>query len=109
MKGELTLAKQIILYNLAPHVTDKQYKDFVVKEKGPLLDGLKSAKKFELVKIDMSVKGRIPYKYVGILHIKDPETFAKEDVPSKKFQDFQAKWQTMVDPNFEILMGEEIY
>ena len=103
------MAKQIILYNLANHVTDEQYKDYVVNEKGPLLDSLSSAKKFELVKITESMKGEIPYKYVGILHVKDLAEFKQKDAPSKKFQDFAAKWSTMVSPDFQTLLGEEIY
>lgn len=103
------MAKQIILYNLAPHVTDEQYKEYVVNEKGPLLDNLSAVKKFELVKITGSMKGEIPYHYVGILHINDLDEFNKTDAPSKVFQDFVAKWGTMVDPNFETLIGEEIY
>ena len=103
------MAKQIILYNLADHVTDEQYKDYVVNEKGPLLDSLPGVKKFEMVKITGSMKGEIPYKYVGILHIKDLDEFNKKAVPSKKFQDFVAKWSTMVKPDFHSLMGEEIY
>jgi hypothetical protein len=101
--------KQIILYNLAPHVTDAQYKEYVENEKGPLLDSLPGVKKFELVKITGSMKGEIPYKYVGIMHIADPEKFNKEAAPSKKFQDFAAKWSTMVNPDFHTLMGEEVY
>ena len=101
--------KQIILYNLAPHVTDAQYKKYVENEKGPLLDSLPGVKKFEMVKITGSMKGEIPYKYVGIMHIADPEKFNKEAAPSKKFQDFAAKWSTMVNPDFHTLMGEEIY
>ena len=54
------MAKQIILYNLAEHVTDEQYKEYVVNEKGPLLDNLPGAKKFEMVKITGSMKGEIP-------------------------------------------------
>jgi hypothetical protein len=103
------MAKHIILYNLAAHVTDEQYKDYVVNEKGPLLDSLSSVKKFELVKITGSMKGEIPYKYVGILHIKDLDEFNQKDAPSKKFQDFAAKWSTMVSPDFHTLIGEEIY
>ena len=103
------MAKQIILYNLADHVTDEQYKDYVVHEKGPLLDSLPGVKKFEMVKITGSMKGEIPYKYVGILHIEDLNEFHEKAVPSKKFQDFGAKWSTMVQPNFHTLMGEEIY
>ncbi len=103
------MPKEIILYNLADHVTDEQYKEYVVNEKGPLLDSLPSARKFELVKITGSMKGEIPYKYIGILHIKDLEKFKKEDAPSKKFQDFIAKWSTMVKPDFQTFIGEEIY
>ena len=54
------MAKQIILYNLAEHVTDEQYKEYVVNEKGPLLDNLPGAKKFEMVKKTGSMKGEIP-------------------------------------------------
>jgi len=102
-------AKEIILYNLADHVTDEQYKDYVVNEKGPLLDSLPSVEKFELVRITGSMKGDIPYRYVGILHINDLEKFQKEDAPSKKFQDFGAKWSTMVKPDFHTLIGEVVY
>jgi hypothetical protein len=102
------MAKQIILYNLAPHVTDEEYKEYVVNEKGPLLDSLSAVKKFELVKITGAMAGEIPYKYVGIMHITDMDEFAKKDAPSQKFQDFIAKWQTMVS-EAQTLIGEEIY
>lgn len=101
--------KQVILYNLADHVTDAQYQKYVVEEKGPLLDSLPGVKKFELVKITGSMKGEIPYKYVGIMHIADMDKFMKEAAPSKKFQDFAAKWSAMVKPEYHTLMGEEIY
>ncbi len=103
------MAKQIILYNLADHVTDAQYKKYVDMEKGPLLDSLPGVKKFELVKITGSPKGEIPYRYAGILHITDMDKFRKEAAPSKKFRDFEAKWSTMVKPDFQMLLGEEIY
>ena len=103
------MAKQIILYNLADHVTDEMYKDYVVNEKGPLLDGLPGVKKFEMVKITSSMKGEIPFRYVGILHIEDLDEFNQKAAPSKEFQDFAAKWSTMVQQDFHSLMGEEIY
>ena len=103
------MAKEIILYNLADHVTDEQYKDYVVNEKGPLLDGLPGVKKFEMVKITGSMKGEIPFRYVGILHIENLDEFKEKAQPSKEFQDFVAKWSTMVQPDFHSLMGEEIY
>jgi hypothetical protein len=100
--------KEIILYNLADHVTDEQYKEYVQNEKGPLLDGLPGTKKFEMVKITSSRSGGMPYKYVGILHIDDMKEFMEKAMPSQEFQDFGKKWITMVkDPI--TLFGEEIY
>jgi hypothetical protein len=64
------MAKEIILYNLAKNITDEEYKKFVTKEKGPLLESLSSVKKFELVKITGAATGEVPFKYVGILHLK---------------------------------------
>ena len=102
------MAKEIILYNLAEHVTDDEYKEYVTKEKGPLLESLSSAKRFELVKITRSATGEIPYKYVGILHLNSLDEFYQKDAPSQKFQDFLKKWQSMV-ADYHILAGEEIY
>jgi hypothetical protein len=98
------MAKQFILYNLADHVTDEQYKEYVTNEKGPLLDSLSSVKKFELVK----TSGEGPYRYVGIMHITSLEEFGQKDAPSQAFQDFMKKWQSMVK-DVTMLAGEEIY
>ena len=102
------MAKEIILYNLAKNITDEEYLEFVTKEKGPLLESLSSVKKFELVKITGAATGEIPFKYVGILHLKSLEEFYQKDAPSQKFQDFLKKWQPMTS-GFHILFGEEIY
>ena len=102
------MAKQIILYNLAPNVTDDEYRDYVTADKGPLLDGLESVKKFESVKITGSMTGEIPYKYVGIMHVTSLDDFNQKDAPSQKFQDMLAKWMPMVS-DFHILFGEEVY
>jgi hypothetical protein len=102
------MAKEIILYNLADHVTDAQYLEFVTKEKGPLLDSLASVKKFELVKITGVATGDIPYKYIGIMHLTSLDEFYQKGAPSQKFQDFLTKWRPMTS-NAHILAGEEIY
>jgi hypothetical protein len=102
------MAKEIILYNLAKNVTDEEYKKFVTQEKGPLLESLSAVKKFELVKITGAATGEIPFKYIGILHLRSLDEFYQKDAPSKKFQDFLKKWQPMTS-GFHILSGEEIY
>lgn len=102
------MAKQIILYNLADHVTDEEYGEYVTNEKGPLLDSLSSVKKFELVKAAGPASGGSPYQYVGIMHMTSLEEFAQKDAPSQAFQEFMGKWQSMVK-NVTMLAGEEIY
>ena len=103
------MAKQIILYNLADHITDAEYQRYVNEEKGPLLESLPGVEKFELIKITGSMQGEIPYRYVGIMHIADMDKFTREAMPSSKFQDFVAKWSAMVKPDVHTLAGEEIY
>ena len=38
------MANEIILYNLAPGVTDEQFKEYVDTEKGPYIDSLNKLK-----------------------------------------------------------------
>lgn len=102
------MAKEIILYNLAPHVTDEEFQDYVDKEKGPLIDGLPSVEKYELLRIDESATGGIPYKYVGIVHLKSREDFQTKDMASKPYQAFRAKFGPMVS-EMHVLFGEEIH
>ena len=102
------MAKMVIMYNLAPDVTEEQYEAYVKSDKGPLLDGLGSVKKFELVKMAGSFTGAVPHKYVGIMHLASPDDFNQKDLPSQKFQDFMAKWMPMA-ADVNILIGDEVY
>lgn len=102
------MSKQIILYNLAAHVTGEQYEDYAASEKGPLLDSLESVTKFELVKVTGSFSGAIPYRYVGIMHLTGLDDFMQKDAQSQRFQDFLAKWMPMVT-DAQILFAEEVY
>ena len=69
------MAKEIILYNLADHVTEEEFKDYVSNEKGPLIESLPSVKKYTLVQITKSPTGEIPHKYIGIVDISSIEDF----------------------------------
>ena len=101
------MAKEIILYNLAPHVTDEEFREYVDKEKGPLIDSFESVEKYEIVRIDSSASGEIPFKYVGIVHLKSLEDFRNRDAQSESYRAFQAKFGPMVS-EIHILFGEEI-
>jgi hypothetical protein len=102
------MAKRIILYNLAEHVTDEQFKDYVTKEKGPLIASLPSVKKYELVRITEAMAGKIPYKYVGIVHVTSLDEFNQKAATTQKYQDFLKKFGPMVS-DLQMLFGEEIY
>jgi hypothetical protein len=100
---------QVLMYNLAKGVTDEQYADYVIGEKGPLLESFPSAKKFTSIKVVGSPIEKIPYKWIGIYEVQSTEYWNKVDVKSKKFADFLEKWQKKVDPNYIYVIGEQIY
>ena len=102
------MAKRIILYNLAEHMTDEKFKEYVTKEKGPLIDSLPGVKKYELVKVTGAMGGKIPYKYVGIVHVTSLDEFNQKAAKTQKYQDFLKKFGPMAK-DMVMLSGEEIY
>ena len=102
------MAKLLVLYNLAPNVTDDQYREYVTKDKGPLMGTFSAIKKFELTKTIESPYGKSPYKYIGIIHLRSLEDFQKKDFPSPKFQEMMKKWKSMVT-DIQYWFADEIY
>jgi hypothetical protein len=102
------MEKQIVLYNLAKHMTGEKYKEYVLNDKGPLMESLSTVKKYELVKITQSDAGKIPYQYVGIVNVSSLSQFAQNDAPTQKFQDFLKKWQPAVT-DVLMLSGIQVY
>ena len=102
------MAKRIILYNLAEHMTDEAFKEYVTSEKGPLIESLPSVKKYELVRITGAAMGEIPYKYVGIVHVTSLDEFNQKAATTQEYQDFLKKFRPMVS-DLQMLSGEEIY
>ena len=102
------MAKRIILYNLAKHVTNEEFENYAINEKGPLIESLPAVKKYELVKITGAAAGEPPYKYVGIVHVTSVDEFNQKAAKTQKYQDFLKKFGPMVT-DLQILAGEEIY
>jgi uncharacterized protein (TIGR02118 family) len=102
------MAKRIILYNLAEHMTEEKFKEYVTSDKGPLINSLPGVKKYELVKITGGMGGNIPYKYVGIVHLTSIEEFEQKATKTQKYQDFLKKFGPMVK-DMLTLSGEEIF
>jgi hypothetical protein len=107
-RGMAKMAKRILLYNLADHVTDEEFKEYVTTDKGPLIESLPSVTKYELVKITGSMSGEIPYKYVGIVHMTSIDEFNQKAVKTQEYQNFVKKFSTMAK-DMVAFMGEEIY
>jgi hypothetical protein len=107
-RKEEQMAKEIILYNLAPHVTDEEFRAYVDNEKGPYIDSLPSVEKYELVKIDDSASGAIPFKYVGIVHLKSLDDFRNRDAKTDEYRAFTAKMASMTS-EIHVTFGEEIH
>ena len=102
------MAIEIILYNLAPHVSDEEFREYVDTEKGPYIDGLPSVEKYELVRITESRSGAIPFRYVGIVTLKSLDDFKTKDTQTEAYRAFSAKMATMVS-EIHVTFGEEIY
>jgi hypothetical protein len=99
---------EIILYNLAPGVTDEQFKEYVDTEKGPYIDGLPSVDKYELVKVTESRSGVVPFKYVGIVHLNSVEDFKNRDTQTDEYREFTAKMASLTS-EIHVTFGEQIH
>ena len=102
------MTKEIILYNLAPHVTDEEFKEYVDTEKGPYIDSLPSVEKYELVRIDESRSGTIPFRYVGIVTLRNLEDFKTKDTQTEEYKAFSAKMASITS-KIHVTFGEEIH
>lgn len=100
------MAREIILYNLVPEITDEEYAEYVKSFKGPFIESQPGAKKFTLVKITDSAKGVIPYKYVGIVDVTSLDEW-KKTMAAEPFQNFIKDWSKKVS-EFHILFGDDV-
>jgi hypothetical protein len=102
------MAVEIILYNLAPGVTDEQFKEYVDNDKGPYIDSLPSVEKYELVKLTDSRSGVVPFRYCGIVHLKSLEEFKNRDTQTEEYRAFTAKMASLTS-EIHITFGEQIH
>jgi hypothetical protein len=100
--------KEIILYNLKPGVTDEEFKAYVDGEKGPYIDSLPSVEKYELVKITESRSGVVPFKYVGIVHLKSLDDFKNKDTQTDEYRAFSVKMASYTS-EIHVTFGEQIH
>jgi hypothetical protein len=109
MPGKETQVEfEVILYNLAPNVTDEEFKAYVDGEKGPYIDGLPSVEKYELIKVTDSRSGVVPFRYVGIVRLKSLEDFKNKDTQTDDYRAFTAKMASLTS-EIHVTFGEQIH
>ena len=99
---------EIILYNLAPDKTDEEFKEFVDTYKGAYIESLPSVDKYELVRVNDSRSGVIPFRYVGIVHLNNLEDFKSRDTATEEYKAFSAKMNEFTS-EIHVTFGEQIY
>ena len=102
------MPKLIVLYNLAPNVTEEQFDEYITKEKGPVSNTLPSVKKYELVKTIESPVGKSPYKYIEIYHLESMEEWTAKGFSSARNQEIFNKWKPMAT-DMQFWFAEENY
>jgi hypothetical protein len=100
--------KEIILCVLAHGVTDEEFKEYVDREKGPCIDSLPSVEKYELVKITDSRSGAIPFKCVGIVHLRSLDDFKNRDTQTDEYRAFSAKMASLTS-EIHVTFGKQIH
>jgi hypothetical protein len=99
---------EIILYNLAPDVSDEQFREYVDSEKAAYIESLPSVDRYELVKVTESRSGVIPFKYVGIVHLNSLEGFKERDSQTDEYRAFSAKMAGLTS-EIHVTFGERIH
>ncbi len=99
---------EIILYNLAPDKTDEEFKEFVDTYKGEYISSMPSVDKYELVKVDESRSGVVPFRYVGIVHLNDYEGFKNRDTATDEYKAFSAKMKEFTS-EIHVTFGEQVF
>ncbi len=99
---------EIILYNLAPDKTDEEFKEFVDTYKGQYISSMPSVDKYELVRVDESRSGVVPFRYVGIVHLNDYEGFKNRDTATEEYKAFTAKMNEFTS-EIHVTFGEQIF
>ena len=99
---------EVILYNLAPNVTDEQFQEYVDNEKGPYIDSLPSVDKYELVRVTESRSGVVPFRYVGIVHLNSLDDFKNRDTQTDEYRAFTVKMASFTS-ELHVTFGEQIH
>ena len=115
------MPKQIILYNLQDGVKEEDYIKWCEDYKGPVMLGVKSAKRFTLLRVLGGERGdgqkgiepaqaKFPYRYIGIMDVEGLEEWRTNTAASKEFsEEFAAEWFTKWAADFYALDADEIY
>jgi hypothetical protein len=91
------MAKIIVLFNLKAGVSVADYEKFARETDLPIVNGLPSVDKFEVLKASgLLGGGESPYRYLEILEVNDMAQLGT-DVSSETMQQVAATFRSMAD------------
>lgn len=102
--GEKAVQTIIVLFNLKPGVSREEYEAWARRSDMPVVGGLPSMDKFEVLKASglLMGEGESPYQYFEIMRVHDMEAFAR-DMQDEAVQAGAAQFQKYADKPVFIL------
>jgi hypothetical protein len=94
----------VVLFNLKPGVSRADYERWARESDLPVVNGLKSVEKFEVLRAGglLGSNAKAPYEYVELIRVPDMSQFGK-DVASELVQKGAAQFQQFADKPLFIL------
>ena len=97
------MAKIVVLFNLKPGVSVADYEKFARETDLPVVNGLASINKFEVLKSTGLLRGgAAPYQYIEIIDVADMGQFGKE-VATEQMQKVAGTFRSLADDPLFIL------
>jgi hypothetical protein len=92
------MATIVVLFNLKPGVDRADYERWARESDLPLVNGLASVERFEVLKAGgvLGSEAKAPYEYVELIRVPDMAKFGK-DVASELVQKGAAQFQQFAD------------
>jgi 5,10-methylenetetrahydrofolate reductase len=97
------MSKVIVLFNLKPETKVEEYEKFARELDLPIVNGLPSVKKFEVLKATGTMAGTAsPYQYIEIIDLHSLEQLGK-DVQTEAVQKIAVQFRALAEAPIFIL------
>ena len=101
------MAKIVVLFNLKPGVSVADYEKFARETDLPVVNGLASINKFEVLKSTGLLRGgAAPYQYIEIIDVEDLGQLGR-DVATEQMQKVASTFRSLAD-NPQFIVTEQL-